>query len=174
VVSVQGFSVQSQQHDARYQGISVTIYYPIHPHFGKMMPVTRDFGGDGGGHWEIAIGEARQLIPKWMTDRGFCDRLTFGATPRSCLTALQELRRFLSGLTEPKPAAKLSCIVGRTATGERHEAASQTTSAGSLRSTAAQVRELGRTGEARGDRTPGQIADRRLRPCDGCQSKEDD
>ncbi len=167
-----GFRVQSYSQDARYQGITVTIYYPLHPLFGKQVKVTRDFGDVRGGHWEIVIGNDRQSIPKWMTDEASCKLLDFGETPRSCIAALRHLRDFLLGLTCADRKAMFSRSKKLPSTGEPHDDTEQSATSGPVRSQASGVRTDTRAGETSVGSRLGTTAKRRAHFNDKSRNQE--
>ena len=112
------FKLYSDSHDARYPGI-VTIAYQYHPCFGKEIRTTRQFPESS--ELEIVIGDARQLIPQWMTDQTVCRQFTSSPTARSNVPALVALHQFLWRLKNPPAVGTLSPNHNPSIQGENHE-----------------------------------------------------
>ena len=164
------FRVQLCSHDARYPG-TVKIVYPAHPLCGRDVRVTREYEGPPG-CWEVAVGQARQLIPKWMTDELFCRRLTYGTDPRSCLGALRELRAFLGSLTIEGTTVSLSCPVDQPGTGEFDAASPASVPTGPFRTPTAEFRPSARGGETSTGRPSCHLAGRHDASASGLESGE--
>jgi hypothetical protein len=70
----------------------VTIYYPLHPFFGREdLPVVRRFGSGRAEQLEVDTGQRRQLVAAWMTCHDRCERMSISSEPRCSLPALWEL-----------------------------------------------------------------------------------
>jgi hypothetical protein len=85
-----GGCIYPPRDDARYSGV-VTVYYPLHPFFGRgELPVTQRYGIHDVDQVEVDVAGAAQALPVWMTDRERCDLMTMDHDPRcSCGSLLQ-------------------------------------------------------------------------------------
>ncbi len=80
--------------DTRYPG-NATLFYPLHPLFGRTTLVVRRSEQDG---WEHVLfdGKAdRVFVPVWMTNQQLCACMTLGFEPQCSLTALLDLSGLL-------------------------------------------------------------------------------
>ena len=74
----------------------MTIYYPLHPFYGRgEFSVVRRFGSGRIEQLEVDTVPRRQLVAAWMTCQARCDRMSIGSEPRCSLPALWELMALL-------------------------------------------------------------------------------
>ena len=79
------------RNDARYPR-SVTVYYPLHPLFGREnLPVRQRSGATSVAQVVVEFEQQRHAVPLWMTDQHRCSAMTIGFDPQCALSSLLAL-----------------------------------------------------------------------------------
>ena len=79
------------RNDARYPR-SVTVYYPLHPLYGREnLPVRQRSGATSVAQVVVECEQLSQAVPMWMTDQQRCSAMTIGFDPHCALSSLVAL-----------------------------------------------------------------------------------
>ena len=79
------------RNDARYPRF-VTIYYPLHPLYGREnLPVRQRAGSSCTAQIVAECEQLCQAVPLWMTDQQRCSAMTIGFDPQCALSSLLAL-----------------------------------------------------------------------------------
>lgn len=82
----------------------MTVHYPLHPLHGRgSLRVRQRFGAGGVAQYVVEAANTIQAVPVWMTDEGYCARMTFGFDAFCSVEALLELQSLLQSLRVKEP-----------------------------------------------------------------------